>query len=204
MQQSHPIAFISKALSPKHQVLSAYDKKMFTLFFAIKKWHHYLIRRHFTIRTDHKPLKYLMEQKITTPSQHVWLAQLMAYDFNIVYKKMADNRATDALSKMLSHEIWSLALSSVPSYLNQQILKTYERDAGIGKIIKELQDNPTSYSSYTLEQGQLRRKGKLVIGQDLDLQSQILLLFHSLGIGGHFGVHTIYQHVSSILYWKGL
>ena len=53
MQQGHPIVFISKALSPKHQSLSVYDKEMFAVLFAVKKWHHFLIGRHFIIKTDH-------------------------------------------------------------------------------------------------------------------------------------------------------
>ena len=68
MQKGHPIDFISKALSPKHQALSAYDKKMLAILFVVKKWHYFLMGRHFVIRTDHKPLKHLMEQKVTTPS----------------------------------------------------------------------------------------------------------------------------------------
>ena len=61
MQQGHPITFISKALSAKHQALSVYDKEMFAILFAMKKWHFYLVGRHFIIRTDHQPLKYLVE-----------------------------------------------------------------------------------------------------------------------------------------------
>ena len=41
MQQGHPLAFISKALSPVHQALSAYDKEMMVVLFAIKKWHYF-------------------------------------------------------------------------------------------------------------------------------------------------------------------
>ena len=71
MQRGHPVAFISKALSGKHQAMSAYDKEMFAILFAVKKWQHFLRGRHFIIRIDHQPLKYLLEQKITTPSQHI-------------------------------------------------------------------------------------------------------------------------------------
>ena len=121
MQQGHPIAFISKALSEKHQKLSTYDKEMFAVFFVVKKWHHFLMGRHFIIRTDHKPLKYLLGQKVSTPSQHVWLSQLMSYDFEIVYKKGSENNAADALSRMHCQELMCLALSSVFGTLNQQI-----------------------------------------------------------------------------------
>ena len=55
MQHGHPIAFISKALSDKHQALSAYDKEMFAILFDVKKWHYYLVSRHFTIWTDYQP-----------------------------------------------------------------------------------------------------------------------------------------------------
>ena len=37
MQNGHPLAFISKALSTAHQALSAYDKEMLAILMAIKK-----------------------------------------------------------------------------------------------------------------------------------------------------------------------
>ena len=83
--------------------MSAYDKEMMTTLFAVKKkWHYFLIGRHFVIKTNHQPLKYLIEQKVNTLSQHTWLAQLMTYDFEIVYKKKVKNRAADALLRMPS------------------------------------------------------------------------------------------------------
>ena len=204
MQQCHPVAFISKALSSKHQALSAYDKEMFAILFAVKKWHFYLVGRHFTIRTDHQPLKYLLEQKVSTPSQHIWLAQLMAYDFDIIYKRGAENRVADALSRISFSEILCLAVSSVSADLNKQILKSYEKDPGVMKIIKDLEQNPVSHKNFTWEGGQLRRKGRLVVGKDTELQEQILLVYHFSGLGGHSGMHATYQRISSILYWKGL
>ena len=171
MQQGHPIAFISKALALKHQALSTYDKEMFAILFAVKKWHYFLMGRHFTIRTDHQPLKYLLEQKLTTPSQHVWLAQLMTYDFDITYKKGSENRVADALSRIPSHEIFSLALSSVSLSLNHQILSSYEKDVGLQKIIQVLTHSLESHSNFTWDRGELRRKGRLVVGHDTAFQS---------------------------------
>ena len=43
-----------------------------------------------------------------------------------------------------------------------------------------------------------------MVGQDSAVQSQILSLFHSFGLGDHSGVHATYQRILSILYWKGL
>ena len=83
-------------------------------------------------------------------------------------------------------------------------MDSYEHDPGIQKIIQELQLDDTSHSSFTYEKGQLKRKGKVVVGKDDRLQTQILLLYHTSGLGGHSGVHATYQRVADILYWIGL
>ncbi|KAL6312566.1 hypothetical protein AAG906_005983 [Vitis piasezkii] len=54
MQEGHPIAYISKALSDRFQTLSTYEKEMLAILMAIKKWESYLVDRHFVIKTDHR------------------------------------------------------------------------------------------------------------------------------------------------------
>lgn len=53
MQQGHPIAFISKALSARHQSMFVYKKELFAIVHTVTKWQHYLQGRHFVIRTGH-------------------------------------------------------------------------------------------------------------------------------------------------------
>ena len=43
-------------------------------------------------------LKFLLEQRIATPTQQKWLAKLLGYAFVVKYKKGIDNRVADALS----------------------------------------------------------------------------------------------------------
>lgn len=52
MQEAHPIAFISKALSPRRQTLSVYEKELLAIIFVVRHRHYYLITVCFTIRTD--------------------------------------------------------------------------------------------------------------------------------------------------------
>ena len=61
MQEGHPIAFISKAVSEKKQGLSTNEKEQLAILFAIKQWEHCLMVVHFIIRTDYMSLKYLLE-----------------------------------------------------------------------------------------------------------------------------------------------
>ena len=68
---------------------------------------------------------------MTTLSQHIWLAQLMSYDFDIVYRRGSENRAANALSRVSCLEILSLAISSISTELNHQIKESYIDDVGI-------------------------------------------------------------------------
>jgi len=69
MQEGQPLAFTSKALSPLHLSMSVYDKEMLAIVHAVTKWRPYLIGRRFQIRTDHRSLKYLLEQRISSMEQ---------------------------------------------------------------------------------------------------------------------------------------
>ncbi|GKB42961.1 retrotransposable element Tf2 [Tanacetum coccineum] len=99
-QNGHPIAYLSKTLPPKHQSLSIYEKEFLAVLMALERWREYLLDRHFIIKTDHFSLKYLLDQRITTPTKMKWLPKLMGYDYEVVYKKGSENGAADALSRL--------------------------------------------------------------------------------------------------------
>lgn len=99
MQEHRPIAYLSKALSPKHLGMSTYEKEMLAVIMAIQKWRAYLLGQHFVIKTDHEAIKYIIEQKITTSLQQKWVSKLLGFDYSVVYKKGSENLAADALSR---------------------------------------------------------------------------------------------------------
>ena len=100
MQEGHPIAFYSKAISERALGRSTYEKELMAIVHFILKWLSYLIGWRFRIRTDHRSLKYLLEQRITTIDQQRWIAKLMGFDYEIEYRPSCDNKAADALSRL--------------------------------------------------------------------------------------------------------
>lgn len=86
MQDGHPLAYISRSLGPKWQALSVYEKELLAIVFSVQKWEQYLSNGHFIIKTDQKSLKWLLQQKISTPFQHFWLSKLLGFDYEIQYK----------------------------------------------------------------------------------------------------------------------
>lgn len=69
MQEGRPIAYLSKALCPKHLGLSTYEKELLAVIIATQKWRSYLLGHPFIVKTDHEALKHIMEQKISTSLQ---------------------------------------------------------------------------------------------------------------------------------------
>lgn len=68
LQYNRPIAFFSQSLSGRNVAMSLYEKELLALVTTVQKWLPYLLGRHFTIKTYHHSLKFLLEQRITTPS----------------------------------------------------------------------------------------------------------------------------------------
>ena len=66
-QEGHPIAYISKALGPKNQSLSKYEKECLAILMAVDHWRSYLQHAQFHIKTDQKSLENLTDQRLTTP-----------------------------------------------------------------------------------------------------------------------------------------
>lgn len=59
LEQGHPIAFISKALGVKSQMLSTYEKECIAILLAVNKWRSYLQHAEFVIQTDHKSFNWV-------------------------------------------------------------------------------------------------------------------------------------------------
>lgn len=47
----------------------------------------------------------MLDQKLITPFQQVWMSKLMGFDFKIQYKSGATNTAPDALSRQSGAEV---------------------------------------------------------------------------------------------------
>lgn len=62
MQEACPIAFLSKELAVRDKAFTTYEKELPMIVYAITKWRHYFVGRHFKIQTDHRSLKYMMDK----------------------------------------------------------------------------------------------------------------------------------------------
>jgi transposase InsO family protein len=202
MQQGHPLAFLSKTLSPRLQGLSTYEKEYLAILLAVEHWRSYLQLAEFQILTDHKSLIQLEEQRLHTPWQQKVFTRLLGLQYRIVYKKGVDNGAADALSRAPVAQCTAISVSQ-PQWL-EEVLQSYVGDQATQDLLAKMADASVPTPHYTLKDGLIRYKGRIWIGNDATLRLKLLQAMHSSAVGGHSGVPVTYRRVKQHFYWVGL
>lgn len=128
----------------------------------------------------------------------------MGYHITIAYKPGKENRATDALSRIYEGSEL-LTLVSTPQWLDgHHLLEGYDSDPQIQKVISALSTNPMSYPKFSITDGRLFYRNKLVIPASSPWVPRLLAEFHATPSGGHSGFYRTYKQISSNIYWFGM
>ena len=103
--REHPVAFASYSLSPAEKRYAQLDKEGLVIVFGMKHFRQYLLGRHFTIYSDHKPLQHLFSENKAIPPMasariQRWALVLSAYTYDIVFKPGIQNVNADVLSRL--------------------------------------------------------------------------------------------------------
>ena len=201
MQEGRPVAYYSKAISGKALGRSTYEKELMAIVLSVNQWRNYLVGRRFRIRTDHRSLKYLLEQRISTMDQQKWIVKLMGYDYDIEYRPGRENMAADALSR-LHGELVSITYPQ-PIWL-ADIQREAQTDSKLTAMREALSKNPSRNHGYEVRGEQLWFKGRLVLPQNSRFKNALLHEFHDTPIGGHLGIFRTYKRVAASFYWVGM
>lgn len=132
------------------------------------------------------------------------MAKLLGYEFKIVYKAGKSNLAADALSRRSEggEEEKEIRMIARPYWQDfKELLTEIEEDAVLKKVMEDLQKDPDAHSAYTLEQGRVHYKGRLVLSAKSGWIPKLLAEFHSTNTRGHSGVYRTYGRSAQPLYW---
>ena len=161
------------------------DKEAFGIIYAIKHFYQYCYGRKFTLFTDSKALTKIFSNNKSLPvfsalrMQHYSIF-LQAYDYEIKYKKSAENANADCLSRLPVKNECNVDVVDVFYVENletlpvtaSEILKESLNDKKIKCVIKALEDGKSLSSKdvwncnandFFLEQGLLMRGCQVVI-----------------------------------------
>ena len=125
----------------------------------------------------------------------------MGYSYDIHYKKGKDNIVADALSRLPSAQVLLLSTSVIQSDLLELVKNSYSLDPTLQAYVQGTFELGPKYS---IIDGFLRKRGKLVIGPDANLKIIILNWVHSSPTGGHAGRDATLKKLQQIFYWKGI
>ena len=176
-QKGHPLAYVSRALGPKNKLLSVYEKEYLAILLAVQQWRSYLQLGQFIVKTDHKSLTHLTDQRLHTDWQRKALTKMMGLQFKVVYKKGTLNGAADALSRKPPASSQVFAVSTVQPVWLESVLNSYKEDNFAQGLLTKLALDPKAHQNYTLNQGLLRYAGRICVGADAELQRQLISAF---------------------------
>ena len=197
-QQGKPITFMSHALGVTKKTRSTYAKEMLTIVEAIRTWRPYILGKKFIIQTDQQSLKYFVEQCVATPEQQKWVAKLMGYDYEIVYKPGRDNSAADSLSrKPGSPTLHHMFTPQV--HLWDEIREASKGDPYITQVGCEAATKPEG--PFKTCHGLVFYKTRIVVPKAPTLHNKILEEFHARKTADRLGVLRTYKRLTQQFYW---
>ncbi|GBN97780.1 Transposon Tf2-9 polyprotein [Araneus ventricosus] len=127
-----PIAFFSLKLYKSQQKWSTYDRELFSIYSAIRKFKHMLEGRNFSIYTDQKPLIYTFKQNPNkcSPRQLHHLDLISQYSTDIRHVQGSQNIVDVALSRI---EVDSITKSPISNF--KEFARTQKDDSDIQKFL---------------------------------------------------------------------
>ncbi|KAA0054528.1 peroxidase 64 [Cucumis melo var. makuwa] len=133
IQDKRPIAYYSHTLALRDRAGPVYERELMAVVLA----------------------------RIIQPQYQKWIAKLLGYSFEVVYKPGAENRAVDALSRKPA-EVHLFGLS-VPITIDLEVIKKEVfQDPKYVKIVEEIKQlEEPAESKYSLQNGMLMFKNRL-------------------------------------------
>ncbi|KAK4258952.1 hypothetical protein QN277_005343 [Acacia crassicarpa] len=226
MQEGKVVSYASRQLRPNEENYSTHDLELAAVVFALKIWRHHLYGSRFEIFTDHKSLKYLMDQKELNNRQRRWMEFLKDYDFKLKYHPGKANVVADALSRKAVHVFhlslyenhWLERLKDMDMLVGKEVMMQSVRienefwkeikiaqleDEYLLKIMEELEEGVVN--DYEVgDDSILRFKGRVCIPNDGKSKTCILEEAHRSKYTIHSGITKMYNDLKRNYWWPGM
>ena len=101
MQDDHPIAYASRALTETQKRWVQIEKEMYPMVFGCEKFNQYIYGKHVDIETNHKPLEAIIKKPLSQVLVRIQrlLLRLQRYDITLTYKPGKVLYIADTLSR---------------------------------------------------------------------------------------------------------
>lgn len=146
---------------------------------------------------------HLDDQLLGSELQRKAMTKLIGLQYKFQYKRGAENKSADALSRV-GHFFSLQAISIAQPVWVQEVVNSYVVDNQAQSLLTELAIMSPNASGFSLVHGLIKKKGRIWLGANSALHTKIISSFHDSAIGGHSGVMATYHRVKKLFVWKGL
>ena len=95
----------------------AVEKEAMAIVEAVRKWQHFLARRHFTLKTDQRSVAFMFDSrkrtKIKNNKIQAWRLELGSFSYTLEYRPGKDNVAPDSFTRAFSASMSSNNLEEI-------------------------------------------------------------------------------------------
>ena len=145
-EDEKPIYFLSHKLSQTQTRWSTIEKEGFAIYYALQKLDHYLHNAKFTIKTDHKSLKCILDSPMQNKKIQLWALSIAGYNTQVEYIKGKENHCADLLSRIPFKKGEKEELQQSKSTPEDEELDIDDRSLEIGAINSN-EINPRDFAS---------------------------------------------------------
>jgi len=184
LKERHPVAFFSRPVAPQHRSPTAYERELIGLVLALRHWRLYLWGRRFIVKTDYYSLKFHLDQRLVTISQHHWVGKLLGFDFTVEYKAGSTNVVADTISRRDTKEMVLLAVSGPQFDFIDRLDHANSTDPALVALRTEIADAQRA-APWSLVDGLVAFQGQLYIPPASLLLHEVHAAVHD---DGHEGV----------------
>ena len=80
------------------------EREGLAMVYALHKFRHYLLGKHFKMFTNHSILKYLVNKPVLGGTIFIWILLFQEFDFEVIVKQGKFNAGLDHLSRVTNGE----------------------------------------------------------------------------------------------------
>ena len=104
LQDGHPVAYASRALTPAETNYAQIEKELMSIVFGVERFESYVYGRKVFVDTDHKPLESIMKKSLLSAPKRLQrtLLRLQKFDLEVTYRKGIEMHMADPLSRGVS------------------------------------------------------------------------------------------------------
>ncbi len=229
MQNQHPVAYASRALSTTECHYAQIEKELLAIVFGMEKFQEYVYGRKIKVETDHKPLESIARKSLLNTPKRLqrMLLRLQKYDIDVVYRKGCNMELADTLSRaflpaksdvrspteMAAEHINALMFVPLSDDALSRIRIATEADAQLQQLSRfvrlgwpgKAQSLPSELQQY------FPFRDELVLFSGILLKGERVIVPHSLRHdliekihSSHIGMQGCIRRARESLYWPGM